>query len=359
MRQSRRQPYRQVGPYAAAHALVDATCAALVFSASASGLIPAALALSAVVGYNLLAFATQPLMGWFVNDAVSARRWAQVGGLLTAVAFLIAPIPGALWPAIGLAGLANAAFHVGGGVGTLLLEPRRCSVPGLFVAPGAAGLALGIWMGTSQTLPWLPAALLLVVVPFLRVLVDPGTVESHEPAPAAVLPALALLMLFGVVALRALIGSGVAMPWKAEPALLIALTTAVVGGKALGGLLADRFGRANVGIGALCVSVPFLAIASVSPAAGVAGMLLFNMTMPVTLVSMVELIPQRPGLGFGLTCLALVAGTLPVTVRVVSGLAGTMVAALTLVSAVLLWAALRRDGHRQSAVVVEARTEEV
>jgi hypothetical protein len=41
------------------------------------------------------------------------------------------------------------------------------------------------------------------------------------------------------------------------------------------------------------------------------GLLLFQMTMPVTLAAILRALPSRPGFGFGLLCLALVAGTLP------------------------------------------------
>lgn len=327
-----------LGWYGLAHALVDASCAALVYSAAASGRLTAGSALLAVVIYNLLAFAAQPLFGWFVNDSECARRWAQIGALLTACAFSVAVVPGLLWPAIVLTGVGNAIFHVGGGVASLLLERGKATGPGLFVAPGAAGLALGIWAGSTQTFAWLPAVALLAAIPLLRPLnEDPSPVEDSFATGVAATMAL----LLSVIALRAAIGTGLALPWKVEPALLVALTAAVVAGKAAGGLVADRFGHLRVGVGALVLSVPLLAVAPLSPVAGITGLLLFNVTMPVTLAAAARLIPRRPGFAFGLTCLALAAGSLPFIARVVAPQTGPTMAALTLVAATLLALALR------------------
>jgi hypothetical protein len=41
------------------------------------------------------------------------------------------------------------------------------------------------------------------------------------------------------------------------------------------------------------------------------GLLIFQATMPVTLAAMMHLFPTRPGLGFGILCVALVSGSLP------------------------------------------------
>jgi FSR family fosmidomycin resistance protein-like MFS transporter len=354
-------PLSSIGAYCAAHALVDASCAALVFSAAASGRLPAEQALFAVVVYNLLAFASQPLLGWFVNDVSAARVWARVGGLAVVVAF-VASLSGLLiWPAIVLTGIGNAVFHLGGGVIALRAQPGRATIPGLYVAPGAAGLAAGLWMGAHQLLPWLPALTLLLVIPILRGAA--GTSDAHASTSRRIstaVPFAVIGVLFAVVAARAFIGSAVPLPWKVDPGLLVALTAAVVAGKAAGGVLADRFGRVFVGVGALVVSAPLLMVALGSAAAGIAGMLLFNMTMPVTLVAIADLVPERPGFAFGLTCLALIAGGLPALVHLTGTITPVPVVICVMGSAALLWAGLRwtaREGTVEAGL--RPRFEEV
>ena len=66
-------------------------------------------------------------------------------------------------------------------------------------------------------------------------------------------------------------------------------------------------------VGALLLSVPLL-VFSGQPALAIAAMLLFQMTMPVTLLAVFRALPDEPGFAFGLTTLALLAGTIPVLV---------------------------------------------
>ena len=81
------------------------------------------------------------------------------------------------------------------------------------------------------------------------------------------------------------------------------------GGKALGGIISDRLGWIETSVGALLISAPLIAFAG--PAGIIAGLFVFQMTMPVTLVAAVKVFPKKPAFAFGLTCLALVGGAIP------------------------------------------------
>jgi FSR family fosmidomycin resistance protein-like MFS transporter len=133
-----------------------------------------------------------------------------------------------------------------------------------------------------------------------------------------------------------------------------------VAGKAAGGVLADRFGRAAVGVGAVVLSAPLLVVAPGVAAVGIAGMFLFNMTMPVTLVAIADVMPERPGFAFGLTCLALIAGALPVMLRLTGTITPVPAALWVLGSAALLWGGLTwaQQGHIAEAGL-RPRPEEV
>lgn len=67
-----------------------------------------------------------------------------------------------------------------------------------------------------------------------------------------------LLLVFLSIAIRSLVGMVLVFPWKTNVDLLIILTAAVVLGKGLGGILADKFGWIRVAVGALILSIPFL-----------------------------------------------------------------------------------------------------
>lgn len=358
--------------YGLAHAGVDAACAALLLGAVAAGRLAAGSALGIFLIYNVVAFALQPLAGLLVDRGWSARGAAIAGACATTAAVALSLAPGMLMAAVLLAGLGNATFHAGGGVASLRMTPGRAFAPGIFVAPGAAGLAAGGLLGKLGGPVWVTAAVLGVLAAVLALLPDVeaagGGLTAEEPlaatgAPgtaAAESPALigvggwavegAVLLVLAVVALRSYTGLAIALPWKSSLGLLAALTAAVVLGKALGGVLADRFGFARVGVGALVASAPLLMVAPSAPAAGIAGMLLFNMTMPVTLVAVARTLPENQGFAFGLASLALAVGAFPV----LAGMTGKLTAALPIAvavgaSAVALAAALwwlRRGGAK-------------
>jgi hypothetical protein len=93
---------------------------------------------------------------------------------------------------------------------------------------------------------------------------------------------------------------------------MVALPFAAFAGKLSGGFLADRFGWIDLSMVALFASAPLLAFSGGDMWLALPGLLIFQMTMPVTLAAMMRLLPARPAFGFGLLCVALVAGTLPV-----------------------------------------------
>jgi FSR family fosmidomycin resistance protein-like MFS transporter len=261
--------------------------------------------------YNLLAFGLQVIIG-FVIDSLKAPRLAAVLGLivtgLSTLVFLSQPVI-----AIIIAGLGNALFHIGGGIISLNLTPRKAAAPGIFVAPGALGVLAGTLLGKSGnfvTWPFLAAMTASAVIIFL--MPKPAAYQGKTRPQQQEFKAehIIYLTLF-VIAVRSLVGFAAVFPWKSDVNLLILLTAAVVLGKGLGGLLADKFGWQLTAAGSLAASIPLLTLGASVPACGIIGMFLFNINMPVTLAMMSNVIPGKPGTAFGLTCLALVLGTLP------------------------------------------------
>ena len=75
--------------------------------------------------------------------------------------------------------------------------------------------------------------------------------------------------------------------------------------------LAARFGWIETSVAALLLSAPLLAFGGSNVGLIVVGMLLFQMTMPVTVSAIGLVHPDRPAFAFGIACLALVLGALP------------------------------------------------
>jgi FSR family fosmidomycin resistance protein-like MFS transporter len=220
-----------------------------------------------------------------------------------------------------IAGVGNALFHVGAGAMVLAGSRERAAPAGVFVAPGALGLGIGLLLGrkflTVPLWPWLFAIAAAMVV----VLLVATKIPSREPprsADSAERPAyrrreiVTAATLLGLsVAVRSLAGTVGCDACPRGFFLMLALPIAAFAGKLTGGFLADRFGWIDLSIAALLASAPLMAFSGGDLWLALPGMLIFQMTMPVTLAAMLRLMPARPGFGFGLLCVALVAGTLP------------------------------------------------
>jgi FSR family fosmidomycin resistance protein-like MFS transporter len=143
------------------------------------------------------------------------------------------------------------------------------------------------------------------------------------------------------VAVRSLVGTVGCDGCPRSFFLLVAVPLAAFTGKLTGGLLADRFGWIDLAMVALLASAPLLAFADGDLWLVLPGLLLFQMTMPVTLAAAFRALPAWPGFGFGLLCLALVGGTLPAYLPGGWRPHGIPLLLLVLASAAALYLALR------------------
>ncbi len=347
MRPERRLP----AAYGLVHAIVDATTVSVVFTAIGVHSLTPEAAFRLVVGYDVLAFASQALIGVVADRLRAPRAFALAG--VTIAALSLAALPVHAVAAMLLAGLGNALFHVGGGSLSLAIEPGRAAAAGIFVGPGALGLAFGLWVGHRHAaFPFAPFSLAIVAALAVLALVRVPP-RPYDALPEGATPrggvVLAALLLFSI-AVRAFVGLAGCHACPKSASLAIGLAVAGFSGKAIGGLVADRVGWISTGAGALLVSAPILAFGTAHLAAMVAGMFLFQMTMPVTLAGLMLLFPRRPAFVFGIACVALVAGALATfSPAIVARTSSAVVLVLVALSAVALLLGLRRFGDRAPA----------
>ena len=283
----------------AAHFLVDALCAATVF-----GRLNAPENLSGLIFlYNTVAFSTQCLAGLAIDRTVYPRARIASGAMLTVVLGFALPLP----PIVRMCtiGLGNSVFHAAGGSMTLTHSRGRAADLGVFVAPGAVGLACG----TLCPQAGLPLASLLTLCA-LALVRAPAPADSTTPPPRGDLSLTIPVLLTAATAVRAAGGSVVDFPWKQGAVLTLALTLAVFAGKFAGGFLCDRAGvrkAALLSVPAACLLTVFC---SAWAAPSLAGQFALNLTMPITLYLLYRAMPDTPGLAFGLTASALWPGSL-------------------------------------------------
>ncbi|MDP8223715.1 MAG: hypothetical protein P9L99_10180 [Candidatus Lernaella stagnicola] len=294
------------------HAIVDAATVMVIFSTIFVHELHPSDAFTLVLSYDLLAFAGQAFVG-YASDRFRAERAVTLAGIVLAfVAVLTMRIHP--WAAMIVAGVGNAFFHVGAGAVSLHVRTGRATFPGIFVAPGALGLAMGIYVGKGHFLITWPFLVLLAAgFAFAAVAKLPEIPYTRKTKLLDVkMPLLILFLLLFSVAVRALVGGAGSydLP-KTVKTVSFGLAAAAFAGKAMGGIISDRLGWIPVSVGALLISAPLIAFGGANPIVLTIGLFLFQMTMPVTLTACAAVLPGRPGFAFGLTCLALILGAVP------------------------------------------------
>lgn len=141
-----------------------------------------------------------------------------------------------------------------------------------------------------------------------------------------------------VVILRSYIGMEVTFTWRTGVMAGVLSVLAVAGGKVLGGLLGAWKGTYRTAVATLTLAA-FCFLFSAEMPVGLAALLLFNMTMPITLYWAVCAFPKQPGFAFGFLTFALFLGFLPVYFGWETGLAGSIAGCTGSVLSLLLLAA--------------------
>lgn len=261
------------------HALVDTASLAVLYHEVAVARLPYERICGLIFVYNCIAFGAQPLLG-LLTDRLGRPTWfAAAGTGIAALAVALSadhPQAAAVCVATG-----NALFHVGAGAVVLGESGGRAARPGIFVAPGAFGVWLGIQLGMRQCLP---RGILMVCLGAAAVLLA----RSATPASVA----------------------------------------------------ADRVGWRLLAVASLLALAPWTGRALASAGGGAVGMFLIQLAMPVTLTAVFAAMPRNPGTAFGLPSLALWLGALPAWMDVIPVQAETWLWVLVPVSAVLVYLGL-------------------
>ena len=326
--------------------------------------------------YNFLAFAAQLPLG-ILLDALCAQRMAgragAMGRLLQDNARLITAGTGclfcgaALLPGIGhlplvlLCGAGNAMFHVGTGSDLLEKSEGKAWPSGLFVSTGAVGIFAGALVPLSEGGRILAGCILILLGALLFLVCRRchGTgMHGNSAEHAAVLPRdrggltgeffLPAVCLVLVVVLRSFDGLLFSFDWNGGQRTGVLLTCMIFLGKCLGGFAADWMGSLWASVCSLGAAAVLLAFSGF-PAAGLSGVLFFNMTMPVTLYELYRRLPGNSGASFGLLTFALYLGFLPVYTGMTEGMRRPLYySVLVLISLFLLVYALRKRPGRKT-----------
>ena len=290
---------------AAAHFCVDGLCATVLF-----GKLPAEKEFLILL-YNTLAFSTQCIVG-LLADRLKRQAGAELCSALLLLSGWILPLPPIL--RVVLIGFGNSLFHVTGGIETLQRCHGKSWSLGVFVAPGALGLSLGV--AFPQFGGFFAAGVFLFVC--CACLMEnrslPDTVE-HTENDSLTEP----ILLTVAVAVRAVGGSAVYFPWKTGLMWTMILTVFVVLGKIAGGFLCDCLGPSGTALWTVPAAAVLVAFLSAYAVPSVIGQFLVNLSMPVTLWLLFRMLPDAPGFAFGLAASALWPGTIAGQMMILTG----------------------------------------
>ena len=312
--------------YTFSHFAVDYLCFWILFGYFSAENFGSEKALGFVL-YNFIAFGLQMVIGAFCDEN---RKFpsSALGCLLVLAAVLISPV--APWFSLITTALGNAFFHVGGGIESLVHSGGKLYRSGIFVSAGALGVVLGTLHGTKIGMSDFNPALLVapaLLGAFCAVIcyiankkypnLEDCSIENAASEKIGIWIVLGLALLSVVI--RSFGGTAIPMEWKTTMKLGLLAGGAAFLGKFIGGFAADIFGAKRTGVVTLLASLPLLVFGSGNMVISVIGIILFNMTMPITLGIVAQKLPKNPGIAFGLTTAALLLGAVPSFFAVMSG----------------------------------------
>lgn len=272
--------------------------------------------------YDALAFVPQSIIG-YVSDKFPKISMGLIGTALTAVSvagFWMGFLPGK-YTAIILLSLGNAFIHVNGAQVTLRCSAGRLSHSAIFVAGGSFGVISGKLLADTALPYWPLIPLALTMLPFI-LLAEHYRREADEKSDcpcanfnyssAKVPAALVVLLAVAIIVVRGYMGYGIPTSWKKTVFQTVMLYVAMGVGKAGGGIFADMFGVKRTAIFSAAAALPFLLLGDNYMLVSLIGVMLFSMTMSITLALLVSALKRTPGLAFGLTTIGLFLGTAPI-----------------------------------------------
>ena len=305
------------------------------------------------LSYDMLAFVPQAIIGRF-SDRYPRIPLAAAGLLMMAVAaFCFEHISDPYFSLVILC-IGNCLVHVNGAEVTLRTAEGRLSGSAIFVSGGSFGVvtgkilsktALTFWPVVVLTVSALPMVLLAQryisdeKIPFKKQCMDFDYAKSGIPRGAIVAMAVA------IVAVRGFMGYGIPTSWNKTMIQTVLLFSFMGIGKAMGGILADRFGVRRTALVSTVVAAPLLMFGDNLMMVSLVGVMCFSMTMAITLAILVSVLPSTPGLAFGWTTIGLFVGSAPVFFFKITSTPANcmMIAVMSCVCLLFMWIVIKKD----------------
>ena len=271
--------------------------------------------------YDALAFVPQSIIG-YLSDKIPKINFGMIGLFLLIISIILfnLNIDLKFLPLVILC-IGNACIHINGAEVTLKTSDGKLSHSAIFVAGGSFGVITGKLLASIKLHYIFIILLLLSVMPFilyaeqlLKDKIKEGNADCSKfnYESSKINKYLIVLLAIFVVIVRGYMGYGIPTSWNKTVIQTIFLYVFMGLGKAFGGIVSDTFGIKKTAILSAILAVPFLLFGDNIMVISLIGVMLFSMTMSITLAILVSVLNRTPGLAFGLTTIGLFIGTIPI-----------------------------------------------
>ena len=267
--------------------------------------------------YDALAFVPQSLLG-YVSDHYPKIKMGIIGVILLVIAYILFfnNIFNSIYISLIILCIGNALIHVNGAEVTLRSSEGKMSHSAIFVSGGSFGVVTGKLL--AHSIPYYFIILLgLTMIPFIMLAEyyrknTKNVCSKFNYARTDIKAGSVILLSVIVVIVRAYMGYGIPTSWNKTTTETILLFSFMGFGKALGGILIDLIGMRKTALISVIFALPFLVFGDKIMVVSLFGVMMFSMTMAVTLGLLVSKLKNSPGLAFGLTTIGLFLGTVPI-----------------------------------------------
>jgi len=303
------------------------------------------------LAYDALAFVPQSFLG-ILSDKFPKFNMGFVGALAIAIALFI---PENITALIILC-LGNCLVHVDGAKHTLINTKAKLTPNALFVGGGSFGVVAGQLLAGLNIYPliFIPFGLILCCVALTLIIHKFHSVEYNEEqhlplnVHSNLNEFLFIFLIILAVMARSYLSYAVPISWNKTAWQTILLFSCMGIGKFLGGVFADKIGFKKTTLISLVFALPFLLFGNSVMVVSLIGVLLFSMTMPITVGILVSKFPRSPGFCFGITTIGLFLGMTPAFFITLDSLLThqVIVFALTIVALISISICLKRKGKK-------------
>ncbi len=263
--------------------------------------------------YDGLAFVPQGLIG-YINDKYPKINMGIIGTVLLCISMIIYILFKSVYLSLIIIAIGNAFIHICGAENTIRNSNGKLSHPAIFVGGGSFGVISGKLLASTTITPWIIVILILTMIPFI-LLADTYKGKDNlkfNYVNKKINPLLVVFLAVMIVIVRGYMGYGIPTSWNKTVAQTVYLFVIMGIGKCLGGILSDAYGIRKVGIISTLLAIPFLCLGDNYMVISLIGVMMFSMTMSITLAILVSVLKKKPGLAFGLTTIGLFLGTAPI-----------------------------------------------